>query len=64
MKSNCRHCQLSCKTQGKTNCDKYNAIANKPSQLPALIREALINSNYKEVERLQKELFYFNHGNK
>ena len=64
MKSNCRHCQLKCKTQGKTDCNKYNSIADRPSQLPALIREALIKMNYKEVERLQKELFYFNHGNK
>ena len=43
---------------------KYNSIADRPGQLPVLIREALINRNYKEVERLQKELFYFNHGNK
>ena len=64
MKSNCRHCQLKCKTQGKIDCKKYNSIADRPSQLPALIREALTNRNYKEAEKLQKELFYFNHGNK
>ena len=60
--TNCRHCQLSCKTQGKTECYKYNDIANRPSQLPELIRNALNESNYKEVEKLQKELFTFNHG--
>lgn len=27
MKSNCRHCQLKCKTQGKIDCNKYNSIA-------------------------------------
>ena len=64
MKTNCKHCQLKCKTKGKTDCNKYNSIADRKSQLPALIREALIKRNYKEVEKLQKELFYFNHGNK
>ena len=61
MKTNCKHCQLKnkCFTIGKTDCNKYNSIADRPSQLPALIRDSLIKRNYKEVERLQKELFYF-----
>lgn len=60
--TNCRHCILKCKIQGKTECDKYNPIANRPSQLPELIRKALNEGNYKEVEKLQQELFSFKHG--
>jgi len=60
--SNCKHCQLSCKTQGKTNCDKYNAIANKPSQLPEQIREYFKNKDYEKAKQLQEELFRLNHG--
>lgn len=62
MRSNCKHCQLSCKTQGKINCDKYNAIANKPSQLPEQIREAFKNKYYDKAKQLQEELFRLNHG--
>ena len=62
----CNHCQLKikCYKGSVKECDKYNSIADKPSQLHVLIRDSLIKRNYKEVERLQKELFYFNHGNK
>jgi len=60
--SNCKHCQLNCKTQGKTNCDKYNAIANKPSQLPEQIRESFKNKDYEKAKQLQEVLFRLNHG--
>jgi len=60
--SNCKHCQLSCKTQGKTNCDKYNAIANKSSQLPEQIREAFKNKDYEKAKELQEKLFRLNNG--
>jgi len=62
--SNCKHCQLKnkCFTTGKTNCDKYNAIANKPSQLPEQIREAFKNKDYDKAKQLQEVLFRLNHG--
>jgi len=62
--SNCKHCQLKnkCFTIGKTNCDKYNAIANKPSQLPEQIREAFKNKDYEKAKELQEVLFRLNHG--
>jgi len=62
--TNCKHCQLKnkCFTTGKTNCDKYNAIANKPSQLPEKIREAFKSQDYDLAKELQEELFRLNHG--
>jgi len=61
---NCKHCQLKnkCFTIGKTNCDKYNAIANKPSQLPGQIRKAFKNKDYEKAKQLQEVLFRLNHG--
>jgi hypothetical protein len=61
-KSNCKHCQLKCKTQGKSSCEKYNAIAERPSQLIGSIREALNNKDHELAKKLQNELFKFNHG--
>lgn len=58
----CKHCQLSCKQHGKTECSKYNAIADRPNQLPVLIREAINKGNYKKVKELQTELDQFNYG--
>lgn len=60
--TNCKHCQLNCKTQGKTECTKYNAKADRPSQLPILIREALNDKDHELVKKLQEEQFRFNHG--
>ena len=59
---NCRHCLKPCKNNGKTECSKYEAIAERPNQLPILIRKALNEGNYKEVEKLKEEQHRFNHG--
>ena len=61
-RTNCKHCLLSCAQKGKTECEKYKAKADRPNQIPNLIREALNKGDYQEVEKLQKELFKFNHG--
>lgn len=62
-KTNCKHCQSLCKQQGKTECSKYNAIADRPNQLPTLIREAINKGDHKKVKDLQTELDQFNYGN-
>lgn len=59
---NCKHCQLSCKTQGKTECDNYNAKANRPEQLKEKIRQEFNRGNYDTAKELQNELFRINHG--
>lgn len=59
---NCKHCQLTCKSQAKTECAKYDPIANRPAQLPTLIREAIKNEDYELVNKLQIELDKFNYG--
>jgi len=61
---NCKHCQLNCKTQGKTECSKYNAKADRPNQLLKLINEAIKAEDYPLVTKLQKELDRFNYGHK
>jgi hypothetical protein len=61
-KTNCKHCQSLCKQHGKTECNKYNAIADRPNQLPALIREAINKGNHEKVKDLQIELDQFNYG--
>lgn len=60
----CNHCQLKskCYKGSVKECDKYNAIANKPSQLPEQIREAFKNKDYEKAKQLQEELFRLNHG--
>jgi hypothetical protein len=58
----CKHCQLKCKQHGKTECNKYEAIADRPSKLPILIREAINNQDSKKVKELQEELDQFNYG--
>ena len=60
--TNCKHCIKNCKVLGKNECEKYKAISDRPNQLPNLIRESLNKGDYQEVEKLQKELFAFNHG--
>ena len=62
MKSNCKHCLLNCKDKSKTECSKYEAIADRPNQLPILIRKALNEGNHTLASKLQQELFSFNHG--
>ena len=62
MKTNCIHCQLPCKTLGRTECNKYDAIANKTKQLPEKIKEAFKTNNYEFAKKLQEELFRLNHG--
>jgi hypothetical protein len=61
-KSNCKHCQLNCKSIGKTECTKYNSIAERPNQLIGSIRDALNNKDNELAKKLQDELFKFNHG--
>jgi hypothetical protein len=61
-KINCKHCQLSCKQHGKTECSKYNATADRPSQLPLLIREAINKCDHKKVKELKEELDQFYYG--
>lgn len=61
-KSNCKHCQLSCKMSGKTECNKYQAIADRPSNLPKLINEAIVKGDMELVKKLQNELDQFNYG--
>jgi hypothetical protein len=58
----CKHCQLPCKQQGKTECSKYNAIADRPNQLPVLIREAINKGDHKKVKELKEELDQFYYG--
>jgi hypothetical protein len=58
----CKHCSNSCKSIGKTDCEKYQAKANRPEQLKNEIREAFRNENYELAKKLQDELFKFNHG--
>jgi hypothetical protein len=59
---NCRHCSNLCKQHGKTECSKYNAIADRPLKLPILIREAINKGDHKKVKELQTELDQFNYG--
>ena len=60
----CNHCQLKskCYKCSVKDCNKYNAIANKPSQLPERIRDAFKNKDYDKAKELQEELFRLNHG--
>jgi hypothetical protein len=58
----CKHCQNSCRIQGKTECNKYNAIADRPNQLPVLIREAINKGDNKKVKDLKEELDQFYYG--
>jgi predicted ATP-dependent serine protease len=60
----CNHCQLKrkCYKGSVKDCDKYNAIANEPSQLTEQIREAFKNKDYDKAKQLQEELFRLNHG--
>jgi hypothetical protein len=62
MKSNCKHCSNLCKQQGKTDCNKYQAKADRPSQLPKLINDAIVSGDMQLVKELQKELDQFNYG--
>lgn len=59
---NCKHCELLCKTIGKTDCDKYTSKALRPEKLKNEIKEAFENQDYKLARKLQEELFKFNHG--
>lgn len=59
---NCRHCQKSCKMAGKTECSKYQAKADRPSQLPKLINDAIVKGDMQKVKELQKELDTFYYG--
>ena len=59
---NCRHCLKPCKSHGKTECSKYEAIADRPNQLPILIRKAFRDKDHELASKLQAELFSFNHG--
>jgi hypothetical protein len=59
---NCKHCQLLCKVQGKTECTSYQAKASRPEQLKEEIKEAFKNNNYELGHKLQEELFKYNHG--
>ena len=61
----CRHCQLvkKCNKGVVKECSKYNAIADRPTQLPTLIREAINKGDHKKVKELQIELDQFNYGN-
>jgi hypothetical protein len=61
-KTNCIHCQNTCKSIGKTECSKYNAIADRPNQLPTLIREAINKGDHKKVKELKEELDQFYYG--
>lgn len=58
----CKHCQNTCRINGKNECSKYNAIADRPNQLPTLIREAINKGDHKKVKELQIELDQFNYG--
>jgi pyruvate-formate lyase-activating enzyme len=59
---NCRHCQNPCKMAGKTECNKYQAKADRPSQLPKLINEAIVAGDMQLVKELQKERDAFYYG--
>lgn len=60
--TNCKHCQLNCKQIGKTECEKYNAKANRPEQLKAEIKLAYSNSDNATALKLQNELDMFYYG--
>jgi len=60
----CKHCQLSCKTLGKTECAKYNPIASKPVQLVEGIKKAYAKQDYKKGRELQQQLDEINYGYK
>jgi len=62
MKSNCKHCRLSCKTPGLTNCKKEQPKYMRPEQLKIEIREAFKIGDYEKGRKLQEELFKFNNG--
>jgi len=59
---NCKHCYLTCKVKGKTECDNYQSIANRPEQLKIEIKEAFKIGDYEKGKELQEELFKFNNG--
>jgi hypothetical protein len=62
MKRLCTHCQSICKKTGLVQCKDYNAIADRPNQLPVLIREAINNGDHKKVKELKEELDQFYYG--
>jgi len=62
MSTNCKHCYLSCKVKGKTECDKYQSISSRPEQLKIEIREAFKIGNYEKGRKLQDILFRMNCG--
>ncbi len=55
--TNCKHCFLTCKAKGKTECTKYQSIASRPEQLKIEIKEAFKIGDYKKGKKLQEELF-------
>ena len=61
-KINCRHCIKSCKQLGITECAKYEAIADRPNQLPKLINDAIAAGNLQKIKELQKERDAFYYG--
>jgi len=62
MISNCKHCVKLCKVKVKTECDKYQSIANRPEQLKIEIKEAFKIGDYEKGKELQEILFKFNNG--
>jgi hypothetical protein len=59
---NCKHCQNSCFTKGKTECAKYNAKANRPNDLKTLINKAILEGNLDLVKEYNNELNEFYYG--
>jgi hypothetical protein len=59
---NCKHCFEKCKTQGKTECSKYKAKANRPNDLKTLINKAILEGNLDLVKEYQNELNEFYYG--
>lgn len=57
MKTSCKHCQLSCKTPGMTNCKKEQPKYMRPEQLKIEIREAFQKGDYEKGKKLQQDLF-------
>lgn len=58
----CKHCSKSCKSLGVTECEKYEAKADRPNQLPKLINDAIVAGDLQKVKELQAEQDAFFYG--
>jgi hypothetical protein len=59
---NCRHCQKNCKKLDMQECENYKPKADRPSNLPKLINEAIVKGDMELVKKLHEEQDAFFYG--